>query len=346
MYIRSIVLGIALLSWGASAAKSETTPIVISYQPNLIWSLPIYIATEKKWWAEAGLNPTFVTFPAGAPQIAAAASKSWDVGATGGIPAVLGAVNYGIETIGLGADESLVDQLMVKSAKLDYYKSDPKQIKGKQILLTANSTGDYVVTKCLAMFGVSKKDVQIVNMGQAQIISAMGSNNADLAGVWEPNNFLLEENADSTKLCSGKDAGAVVLVPLVARREYGSQYPDRVARFLATYLRGVAWMRTNREETKSLFKSFLTNGGLTLKDSSINGLIDGNKLFDLDEQLQVFTRAGSGPSQVDKWMLDMSEFMKSVGSLREAPAATEYITDKYLRKVADDSSLRSLASKP
>ena len=146
--------------------------------------MPFFIATEKGWWKDADLEPSFVTFPAGAPQIAAAASKSWDVGGTGAIPAVLGAASYGIETIGIAADELLVDQLMVKADKLDEYTAKPEMLRGKQILLTSNSTGDYVVTSCLARYGLTKKDVQIVNMGQAQIVSAMGTNNADLAGVW------------------------------------------------------------------------------------------------------------------------------------------------------------------
>ena len=40
------------------------------------------------------------------PQIAAVASKSWDVGGTGSVPAVLGHVRFGIKTIGLTNDES------------------------------------------------------------------------------------------------------------------------------------------------------------------------------------------------------------------------------------------------
>jgi ABC-type nitrate/sulfonate/bicarbonate transport system substrate-binding protein len=337
-------VGSLLLLKGSAAIGAEKVPIVVSFQPNLFWSLPFYIASEKGWWKDADLEPTFVAFPAGAPQIAAAASKSWDVGGTGAIPAVLGAANYGIETIGIGADESLVDQLMVKADKLDQYRAKPDLLRGKQILLTSNSTGDYVVTSCLAKYGLTKKDVQIVNMGQAQIVSAMGSNNADLAGVWEPNNFLLEENAGATKLCSGKDAKAVVLAVLVARREYGTEHPDRVARFLAVYIRAVAWMRENRSETEAFLKQFLANGGLTLKDTSIKGLVDGNGMFDLAQQLEVFNRTEQRASPVDAWMTDMSVFMKTVGSLRTAPAVNDYVTDKYLRAVSDNDALRRFAT--
>ena len=66
------------------------TPIKISYQPAVYWALPFYVAAEKGWYAEAGLKPEFSTFPAGVPQIAASAAKSWDVGGTGSVPATLG----------------------------------------------------------------------------------------------------------------------------------------------------------------------------------------------------------------------------------------------------------------
>ena len=46
------------------------------------------------------------------PQIAASASKSWDVGGTGSVPAVLGAVRYNLLTIGITNDESYANALL------------------------------------------------------------------------------------------------------------------------------------------------------------------------------------------------------------------------------------------
>ena len=80
-----------MLAWVATGAHAQLTEIKVSYQPALYWALPFYVASEKGWWTELGLKPTFSTFPAGVPQIAASASKSWDVGGTGSVPAVLGA---------------------------------------------------------------------------------------------------------------------------------------------------------------------------------------------------------------------------------------------------------------
>jgi ABC-type nitrate/sulfonate/bicarbonate transport system substrate-binding protein len=62
-------LGIAaLLATGACPTQAEDlTPINVSYQPALYWALPFHLATEMGWWAEVGLEPSFSTFPAGAP---------------------------------------------------------------------------------------------------------------------------------------------------------------------------------------------------------------------------------------------------------------------------------------
>ena len=65
------------------------------------------------------------------------------------------------------------------------------------------------VEDCLKRWGLSKADVTIKNMGQAEIISAMSSANADLGGLWAPNIYTLEEKAGARVLCTGPDLVAL-----------------------------------------------------------------------------------------------------------------------------------------
>ena len=104
-------IGMLALVAGGAFAQQE---IKVSYQPALYWSLPYYIASEKGWWGELGLKPAYSTFPAGVPQIAASAAKSWDVGGTGSVPAVLGAARYNLLTIGITNDESQGNALLAR----------------------------------------------------------------------------------------------------------------------------------------------------------------------------------------------------------------------------------------
>ena len=216
--LRTALAAVALALPLCAAAQTPQT-IKVSYQPALYWALPFHIATEKGWWAELGLKPEFSTFPAGVPQIAASASKSWDVGGTGSIPAVLGAVRFNLQTIGLTNDESQGNALLARGDKVAGFQQNPASMKGQTILLTANSTGDYAVQACLAKWGLRKGDVTLKNMGQAEIISALSSNAAELVGVWAPNIYTLEEKAGAKMLCSGKDGGVMVpgaLIEIVA----------------------------------------------------------------------------------------------------------------------------------
>jgi ABC-type nitrate/sulfonate/bicarbonate transport system substrate-binding protein len=338
--IRHLIFILALLS-GSAAAQTE---IKVSYQPALYWSLPYYIASEKGWWAELGLKPTYSIFPAGVPQIAASAAKSWDVGGVGSVPAVLGAARYNLLTIGITNDESVGNALLASRAKADAFVKNPGSIKGQTIVLTANSTGDYAVQACLQKWGLKKADVSIKSMGQAEIISAMSSGNADLGGLWAPNIYTLEEKAGAKLICSGRDAGAIVPGAIIVRQEYAKEQPQNVARYLAVYLRAQKWSLANRKEAVAMMKKFYEQGGVTISEAAMNKEFDTRPVFDLAGQLKIMNRAG-GASEVDKWLTGIGEFMKANGTFPEAPATKNFVTDEYLRMVDRDPKLKEFANK-
>ena len=303
------------------------TEIKVSYQPALYWSLPYYIASEKGWWAELGLKPAFSTFPAGVPQIAASAAR------------------YNILTIGITNDESHGNALLASKAKADAFLKNPGSIKGQTIVLTANSTGDYAVQSCLSKWGLKKTDVSIKSMGQAEIISAMSSGNADLGGLWAPNIYTLEEKAGAKLICSGRDAGAIVPGAIIVRQEYAKEQPQNVAKYLAVYLRAQKWSLANRKDAVAMMKKFYEQGGVTISEAAMNKEFDTRPVFDLAGQLKIMNRAGGGASEVDKWLTGIGEFMKANGTFPEAPATKNFVTDEYLRMVDKDPKLKEFANR-
>ena len=334
----------ALLVQSNAQAQAAPVEIKVSYQPALYWALPFFVATEKNWWAEVGLKPVFSTFPAGVPQIAAVASKSWDVGGTGSVPAVLGHVRFGIKTIGLTNDESAGNALLVRKELADKISKDPATMKGQTILLTANSTGDYAVQSCLKKYGLAKGDVTIKNMGQAEIISAVSSNNADLAGLWAPNIYTLEEKAGAKVLCSGKEGGVVVPGALIARGEYAEQNPENVAKFLAVYLRAWKWMSANKPAAIEMMKKFYAQGGVSISDGSMKKEFDTRPTFDLSQQLTRMDRS-RGNSDMDVWFSQISIFMRGTGAIQSVPQSSDFITDVFMKRVQSDAKLREFASR-
>jgi ABC-type nitrate/sulfonate/bicarbonate transport system substrate-binding protein len=337
-------LAIAASLLGAVPATAQAPiPIGVSYQPSLYWALPFHYATVKGWWKDVGLAPNFSTFPAGAPQIAAAPSKSWDVGGTGSVPAVLGAVRFNILTIGITNDESKTNAMMVRGERFDAVKANPQLLKGQRLLLTTNSTVDYASRKCLVKMGLAANDMQFVNLGQAQIITALTSNNGDFAGVWAPNTYTLEDRAGAKYLCSGAEAEAIVPGALIVRGDFAKERPDDVAKFLAVFLRGWSWAKANPAEARTLALDFYKTGGLEVSARAMDQEFALRPTFGLDEQLKIMARGAAG-SSVDGWFSEIGKFITDVGTIQANPDPKSYITDDFLKRVAADPKLRAFAT--
>jgi NitT/TauT family transport system substrate-binding protein len=259
------------------------------------------------------------------------------------VPAVLGAARFGLLTIGITNDESKANVMMVRGDKFAAVKADPKSLKGQRILLTANSTGDYAVRNCLTKYGVAFNDVQFVNLGQAQIITAISSNNGDVVGVWAPNNYTLEEKTGAKTLCTGADAGAIVPGALLVRADYAKEQPKNVAAYLATYLRGWGWIKQNPKEARAMMKKFYAQGGVDISDSAMDQEFAQRPVFLLNEQLKIMDRA-KGASEVDRWLTDIGKFMVETGTLPQAPDVMTFVTDEYIKLVAADPKLKAFAT--
>jgi len=328
-----------------TAAAQELREIRISSQPALLGSVPFALADEKGWWKEVGLRVTITNFPAGAPQIAA--SKSWDVGYTGSVPAVLGAVRFGLHTIAFSDDQSATNAIYVRGANADAWIRNPASLKGQTLFLTGNSTVDLAARSCLARFGLQRGDVTIRSMGQAEIIAAMSSGSADVGGLWAPNTYTVEEKAGAKYLCSGKDTGTMVPGNMVVRAEWAKENPQLVARFLAVYLRAQRFLATNRKEALAIMKKHYEAGGVQISEAAMNKEFDTRPTFDLAAQLAMFNR-GAQPSRADGTMNTIAAFMKEVGSLRADEALPDpktYVTDEYLRLVDRDPVLKAFANR-
>lgn len=334
------VSGLALA--GALAGGAAADPITVSYQPALYWALPFHIATEKGWWEEVGLEADFVTFPAGAPQIAAAQANDWELGGTGSVPAILGAARLGLVTIGLTNDESRTNALMATASEAEALRADPTKIAGQSILLTTNSTADYAVRACLAKWSVAPSDVTFVNLQQAQIITAVISGNGALAGVWAPNTYTLGEKVGAETLCTGADAGAVVPGALVVHPTFAEEHPEDVAKYLAVFLRAVTWAKANHAEAVEMLKDFYSAGGIEISDAAAESEFELRPTFTLDEQLALLDRA-AGPSKVDGWLDGIATFMGEVGTLTTVPEASNFVDPSFMKMVADDPTLAAFA---
>jgi NitT/TauT family transport system substrate-binding protein len=334
------LLSVVIMSLGFATTAGAQTTVRISYQP-LYWALPFFIASEKSYWKEVGLVPEFSVFPAGPQQIAAL--QSWDLGGTGSPPAVLGAVRFGLLSAAIGTDESAVTLTMARAGEAEKILNNPASLKGQQLLVTTNSTGKFSALACLKKFGLTRNDVQIVNLAPTQLISAYSNGNGTLAASWAPFAYVLLDKAGAVEICNGQQAGAYVTSSFVVHPDFATKEPAAVAKALAVYLRGVAWQRKNRAETIAYLKRFNENHGVSLSDKFLDIDHDRRKTFTLSEQLQIFDRT-AGAATVEKWHNDLAAYLVSTGTITAAPDPNAFLTDRFLKIIDGDPKLRAFVN--
>ncbi|HVO88961.1 MAG TPA: ABC transporter substrate-binding protein, partial [Casimicrobiaceae bacterium] len=181
----------------ALAQAGKPYAIRVAQQPQR-WALEWYIASKKGWWQKIGLEPTMSTFASGAPEVAAGAAGSWDVGGAGSIPAVLGAGRYKLQTIAIADEEAAIITIMSTKDKADTYLKNPALLKGKSIPVPLNSTGHWGAAVCMEKkFKLKPSEWTFVNLSPSEINAAITSGRYDVTEAWAPNTYQLEATIDA-----------------------------------------------------------------------------------------------------------------------------------------------------
>ncbi len=328
-------LAIALSVFVIALAPAQSlAPIRVSYQPGMYWSLPFQVATEQGFWTQAGLKPQFSAFPYGVPQVEAGAEDGWDVGGIGSAPAILGATRYGLLTIGISNDESLTNTVMVRgNAAATWLKRPARDLRGRKVLVTPGSTGEYVLLAYLGTLGLSAQDVQIVPMDQAAIVRAFAGEDGDVFVLWAP--YLYSALARGGKvLANGSTAGVTVPGALVAAPRFAREHPEIVARFLRAYFRAFAWQRANRGPALDLMARENAAVGVKLDKRWLDQAFSTRPVWGIPGQLGLLTRKDDQPSVADRWFSEVGAYFLAAGAIKANPDPKSYITDEYMKLAA------------
>ena len=331
------------------AAKLVT--ITTSNQP-CVHALPNYMAMKKGWDKAEGLKIEYQFYPSGPPQNEALASNKWEVGDMGAVPGMLACLRYNAYIIAISNDESITNDLWVRpnSPILQKKGVDPKypniygspaDWKGKTILLTTASTGHYAVIATLKALGLSEKDVKMVHMEQSQAMAAFEAGQGDIVQLWAPFDYI-GESKGWKKVSSGQAAGVMIPGVIVASKKAVDESPEKVAKWLKLYMRGLAEMKANPKESAAILDAYYKEHGITLTESALMQEFTLRPTFNTQEQLALFKKDGSAPSKVDVWMSDLAEFFVQQGRITPEEKAQllkgNHMTDKIMKMVAEQEA--------
>ena len=131
---------------------------------------------------------------------------------------------------------------------------------------------------------------------------------------------------------------------LFASPAFAEKNPDAVAKFVAVYLRAVAWERANPKETENYLKAWFNSVGVKFPDKYLAQELRDRPAYTLSEQLKIFAGAPAATSEIVKWWNEVGKFMVSVGVIGKIPEPSTTVSAKFLKMVDSDAKLKSFAT--
>jgi len=320
----------------------------VSVQPVYnAWS--VYDAKKTGLDKNNGLDIKMLFFESGMPQIEALPAGAWDIGETGIVPTLFAALRYGAYVVAIADDESMVNTVMVRpdspllktkgfNPKYPDVYGSPADLKGKDIMVTTVSSAHYVLSSYLKVMGLEDKDVKILNLEQAQMVSAFESGKGDVAALWAP--FMYTGAQKGWKeLASGAQIGAQNPNLIVVPKEFGDKHPELVASYLKLFLGNAKKLKNNEAELVSAYQDFNKDwGGIDLNADFAKQDMAKHFVFTVDEQIKMFDKT-KGKSEVETTLTEIINFFADQGKFtpeeKEKLLKFDYVTDKFLKMAAE-----------
>ena len=239
---KSLGLSLLMSSLCLSQFVSAET-ITIGYQGMMNpWKSVI---AEKKLESATGMDVEWRRFDSGAKVITAMASGDIDIATAGSSP-IAAAVNRGldIELVWILENINDAEALVVRDGS---GISAPQDLKGKKIGVPFVSTTHFHMLFALEQFGLTDKEVNLINMQPNAIAAAWERGDIDGAFIWDPALGRIKQSGQ-VLISSGELSrwGKATFDGMVINKSFGEEHPETVAQLIKLIADADAEYRNNK----------------------------------------------------------------------------------------------------
>jgi taurine transport system substrate-binding protein len=285
--------------------EPASTKTIVYGGSSWMGHIPAYIAVQKGFFKEQGLNVEFKSFPTSSARMTALAAGAVDFGSTGAISAISLMASGDKSFTLFGAPDVYTGQEGIVASK-DI--NNLEDLKGKKVAVPFSSSSHVMLVDLLKQKGLDpQKDVKIINMSGDDILSSFTNGQIDAAAIWSPafqkiqtvqGAHVIAKDTDTTiyknyNFNTGPDV-------LVISNKFVKENPDTTKKLLTGYFNAIKWMRDNPGEAATIFVK-LSNIDAKEQEQIIKSI----KWLDEKEQKELLGENGN----LTKTMSFLSQFL-------------------------------------
>jgi NitT/TauT family transport system substrate-binding protein len=161
----------------------ETIDIVLAEAMQPVCS-PVYIADQKGFFKEEGLNVKLVPFQKGKLCLDVVLGRKADLGTVAETP--LMHVGFQKQPVAILCTMHYATKNTKCVARKDKGISKPEDLKGHAIGVPIGGNAEYFMDRFLQKYGLGRADVKVVNLNPPEMVGAIVRGDIDASFSWEP----------------------------------------------------------------------------------------------------------------------------------------------------------------
>ncbi len=250
-------------------AQDAKAPLSFGFQ-NSSWGAVGMVVKSRDLFKQAGANVTTHQFDGGKNIRDAMISGRIDVGVLGSTPFVVGAVKGNMVGLGIALYAGRTNSVVAAKGKGIKTIAD---LKGKRVACQRGSFTAHVFTdKILPKYGLSTKDVTIVNMPHPNHIAALAAGAVDAFAGVEPYPSVAELEGIGVELVdySKFDNGPVLIAanaPVIAEKRAA------VVELLRGWIEGVKEFKADPDGSAKIVQGFFKAKGFEMKLEVVKSML-------------------------------------------------------------------------
>ncbi|MGD6855660.1 ABC transporter substrate-binding protein [Bacillus infantis] len=308
----------------AACSKDEVQTVRIAEVTRSIFYAPQYVAIEKGFFKEEGLDVKLTTTPGGDKTMTALLSDGADVALVGS--------ETSIYVYGQGTNDPVINfaqltqtdgTFLVSREKIDDFSWD--QLKGKTFLGQRKGgmpqmVGEFVLKK----HGIDpQEDLNLIqNVDYANIAPAFASGTGEFVQLFEPTASVFEKEGKGHIVASfGTESGHVPYTTFMAKESYMKENSETVEKFARAIYKAQQWVDSHEpKETAEIIQKYFEDTDLDIIEMVVDryrsqGSFAADPILDEEEwkNLQdIMDEAGELPKRIDHKTLVNTEIAEKV----------------------------------
>ncbi|MEJ7839126.1 MAG: ABC transporter substrate-binding protein, partial [Thermomicrobiales bacterium] len=216
-----------------------------------------FVAYEKGYFAEYGLDVELLSYPGGSDMVLQAAIGDLDLGIGGVGPAYWNASSQdlGLKIIAPGHAETnpVASPLMISTHScLDGSITSVADLRGKRVSVNAPGATEIWMSRALETGGLTLDDVELQFLSFPDAVLALESGAIDAAIVGEPVASVAENSGVAVRLVTDIPIEGIWPTMIFGNEEWMTSNPDAAAGAVAAYLRASQDLMTNFNDPLNL----------------------------------------------------------------------------------------------